>query len=272
MLDNAPLVSVILPVYNSANYLAMAIESVLVQTYTHFELIVINDGSTDESENIINSFKDARIKQVKNERNIGLIATLNRGIEIANGEYIARMDADDICLPNRLMLQVNYLEKNTSVAVVASFVEYINAFNKAIGHWEIDRLSNNEKAILKTLPKENCLAHPTIMFRAAVAKQYKYHYKQKHTEDYDLWLRIAADGALIGKINEVLLQYRVHENSITKSQLQKTNAPLKNFLCKKNFLLASVQQKKWNTFHSKVAYYAAIDGVTALWKQLKASV
>ena len=112
--------SVILPVYNAQNYIREAIDSILSQTYKDFELIVINDGSTDESVKIIQSYTDKRIVFVNNTQNVGLIKTLNIGLKLAKGKFIARMDADDIALPERFQLQLNKFESNKNLIVVSS--------------------------------------------------------------------------------------------------------------------------------------------------------
>ncbi|MFT5919102.1 MAG: glycosyltransferase involved in cell wall biosynthesis, partial [Granulosicoccus sp.] len=116
-MNEIPLVTVLLPVYNAEKFLEQAIRSVLDQTFTEFEFLIINDGSTDRSEEIIVSFNDSRIRYIKNETNLKLIKTLNKGIEFASGKYIARMDADDISLPTRFEQQVALLEKQPEIGV-----------------------------------------------------------------------------------------------------------------------------------------------------------
>ena len=132
-----PLVSIILPAYNCEKFIRKTIHSLINQTYSNFELLVINDGSTDATTSIIQSFKDTRIQLIQNEKNKGLIYTLNKGIELSKGKYIARIDADDICLPERLQKQVNWLEKNTQIAIVATQILLIENRTKqqAIGCW-----------------------------------------------------------------------------------------------------------------------------------------
>ncbi len=112
-----PKVTVLMPVYNAEKYLKTAIESILKQTFSDFELLIINDGSTDGSEEIIRSFNDKRIRLFNNEQNLGIIKTLNKGLNLAKGEYIIRMDADDISLPDRLELQVKYMEENPGIGI-----------------------------------------------------------------------------------------------------------------------------------------------------------
>ncbi len=210
-----PTVTVLLPVYNAAGFIAQTIESILAQTFTDFELLLINDGSSDESVKIIEQFNDPRIRLVHNERNLGLIQTLNRGAALARGKYIARMDADDVALPQRLEKQVAFLEQNSGIHVVAAFVDFINTDGEVTGSWSTDRAANTEAAIQAMMPQTNCIAHPAVMIRTETLRQFLYSPAQKGAEDYDLWLRLLATGKRIAKIEEVLLHYRIHPASIT---------------------------------------------------------
>lgn len=210
-----PTVIVLLPVYNAAGFIAQTIESILAQTFTDFELLLINDGSSDESVKIIEQFTDPRIRLVHNERNLGLIETLNRGAALARGKYIARMDADDVALPQRLEKQVNFLEQHSGIHVVAAFVDFINTDGEVTGSWSTDRAANTEAAIQAMMPQTNCIAHPAVMIRTETLRQFLYSPAQKGAEDYDLWLRMLAAGKHIAKIEEVLLHYRIHPASIT---------------------------------------------------------
>lgn len=229
---NAPAISVVLPAYNCEAYLGKAIQSVLEQTFTGFELIVINDGSTDNTEYVILSFPDPRIVYLKNAANKGLIYTLNRGIETAQGRYIARMDADDICLPERLKKQKDFLDQHPGTAAVASSIEYINEKEEKTGTWELDRQAITQEQIRRKMPFENCIAHPTVMIRADILKKFKYNSYQKNIEDYDLWLRLLNRGHAIVKINEPLLLYRVHSSSVTSVHLKKRNFYFKHLSMK----------------------------------------
>lgn len=234
---NAPVVSVLLPVYNSGDFLTAAIRSVLEQSYSDFELLIINDGSTDGSEDIIRSFSDPRIICLKNDVNKGLIFSLNHGIEMARGKYIARMDADDICLPDRFAKQVSWLEANEKTAVVASVVSLIDQSGSVTGDWPLDRKTVSYKDIRKKMPFENCLAHPSVMIRTSVLKKLRYKTYPKHMEDYDLWLRILNRGYRIEKINEPLLLYRMHDTSVTGMHLKNRNPFLRLFRMKLRLLL-----------------------------------
>ena len=229
---NVPSVSVILPVYNSEAFIEKAIQSVLGQSFFDFELIIINDGSTDQSEKIILSFTDARIVYLKNEKNFGLIYTLNKGIELAQGKYIARMDADDICLPDRLAKQTAFLDKNENVSAVATVIDFINEQDEKKGVWYLDRETITAEQIRRKMPYENCIAHPTVMVRSAIIKKLKYKPYQENIEDYDLWLRMLNRGLRIEKIDTPLLLYRVHSNSVTSLHLKESNPFFKHLRMK----------------------------------------
>lgn len=233
---NVPAVSVILPAYNCEKYIAKAIESVLQQTLADLEFIIINDGSTDRTEEIIRSFSDSRILYQTNITNKGLVFTLNKGIDIATGRYIARMDGDDICLPERLAKQKNFLDLNKDIVVTASTIEFINDQEEKTGSWELDRQTITSAQIKKTLLKQNCIAHPTVMMRSEIIKQLKYKEYQKNIEDYDLWLRLLNRGYKIGKIGEPLLLYRIHDASVTSVYLKKSNPFFKHLEMKIKFL------------------------------------
>ena len=209
-----PLITVLMPVYNARAFVADAIRSVLDQTCTDFELLVIDDGSTDGSAEVIKILADPRIVLVQHERNMGLVASLNEGIDRAKGRYIARMDADDRMLPDRLAKQLAYLEADPSFAVVAGFVELISERNEPRGTWDMDRLAATPERIRSTMPRTNCIAHPSVMMRTEIARRYRYRGEQDGAEDWDLWMRLLADGRRIGKVPEVLLHYRVHSGSI----------------------------------------------------------
>ena len=211
-------------------------QSVLEQTFSGFELIIINDGSTDNTESIINSLPDPRILYFKNPVNKGLVYTLNKAIDLAKGNYIARMDADDICLPERLVLQKTFLDQHEDIAAVATTVDFINDKEEKTGSWELDRQTITPGQIKKAMLKQNCIAHPTVMIRSEVLKQLKYKGYQKNIEDYDLWLRLLNRGYRIAKLDQPLLLYRAHDTSVTSIHLKKTNPFFKHFLMKIKFL------------------------------------
>ena len=166
-----PKVTVLMPVFNGERYLQEAIASILGQTFTDFELLIIDDGSTDKSTGIIKSFTDKRIQLVKNVQNIGLIKTLNKGIDLANGEYIARMDCDDISLSQRLEKQVNFLNRHPETSVVACHIVQINSDGKESGSWQDEMTANSFSEIRSTITRTNCIAHPSIIMRKNIAQE-----------------------------------------------------------------------------------------------------
>jgi len=207
-----PLISVLMPAYNAEKYIGEAISSVLNQTFGDFELIVINDGSTDKTEEIILSFSDPRIRYVKNETNLKLIATLNKGIDLANGKYIARIDADDICLPNRFEKQMDFFEKHPDYALCGSWAYLINVKGEEIGQIKfIDSHNLLQISLLFSCP----VIHPSVMVRTEIFKQFKYSNIALHCEDIELWIRIINFGLKIANIPEYLIKYRWHDANIS---------------------------------------------------------
>lgn len=208
---NLSLVSVILPVFNGEKFLRDAIDSILAQTYTNFELIIINDFSTDHTESIILSYNDDRILYIKNEQNLGVANTLNKGIDLAKGQFIARMDADDISKPDRIEKQMAYLDSHPEVAVIDCIMEYIDENGQLLNRY--NNAITTPEDIKARLSSTNCIGHPSILVRRAIFDTYRY--RRIYYEDYDLWLRVVNDGHIIHKLNEPLLLYRLHGSSIT---------------------------------------------------------
>jgi glycosyltransferase involved in cell wall biosynthesis len=264
-----PVISIILPAYNAAMYIEQTINSLLLQSFTNFELLIIDDGSTDDTATIIKKFTDSRIVFIKNEQNLGLIKTLNKAALLSKGKYIARMDADDIALPERLQLQKEYLNTNISVAAVAGWVNFINEKSEITGVWALDRLTNTAATIKKALLKENCIAHPSVMIRAEILQKFKYCEKQQHVEDYDLWLRLFAKGYAVEKVQQPVLNYRVHGASVTGTQLKKSNFFFKHFHCKRRFIGGCLKRSTINGFVIKVFFSMILDLLMGLGKAVK---
>jgi glycosyltransferase involved in cell wall biosynthesis len=199
-----------MPVYNTAKYLNEAIDSILNQTYKDFEFIIIDDCSTDGSLDIIKTYSDDRIILIENETNKGYVYGLNYALSFAKGKYIARMDSDDISLPNRFKRQFYLLENNTWVTICGTFMEKIHnseQINYPISHNEIKvRFLEN-----------SCLSHPTVMFRKSfiIDNNLIYDEKMIPTEDYDLWTKMSCNNAYFFNIPERLVKYRIHKNQIT---------------------------------------------------------
>lgn len=209
-------ISVVMAVYNAEKYLSEAVDSILAQTYSDFELILINDKSTDTSGDILADYvqKDPRIIILENEQNIGLTKSLNKGLAIAKGEYIARMDADDISVPERFEKQVDFLDAHPDYSFVSCIAQYIDEN----GNPEQMRLfpETNEE-IYAMMPKVDAVMHPGVMFRRAdIAKIGNYCEDFRVVQDYDLWFRGMAAGYKFYNIQEPLVLFRRNESYNTR--------------------------------------------------------
>ena len=208
--QKSPLISVILPVYNAEKYLSEAIDSILNQTFTDFEFIIINDGSTDNSSSILQSYQtqDSRIRLFSRE-NKGIVMTMNEGIDLARGEWLARMDADDIAMPSRFERQLQHL-KETSADICGAWIEFFGNTKQ-----RIVRYPESDQAIKIGLLFCSCLAQPTVMLRINIARRFYYNPQRENGEDYDLWVRIAQAGYVMTNLPEVMLLYRQHALQIS---------------------------------------------------------
>jgi len=208
-----PKISVLMSVYNGDKFINQTIDSILIQTEKDFEFIIINDGSTDNTEKIIKSYKDERIKYFFNNHK-GLVNSLNKGLIVSNGRYIARIDADDISHPSRLKEQSDYLDKHKDTVICGTWAKKINENGEDIGIFNYP--PEDHSAIKKYLIKHNPFIHSSVMFKKEVLKKtYNYIGFFKHVEDYELWTRILKLG--IGhNIPKTLIYYRIHDNQITK--------------------------------------------------------
>jgi len=207
-----PKVSVIMPAYNAEKYIREAIDSILQQTFSDFEFIILNDCSADKTEEIILSYTDPRIRYSKNDRNCGVAATLNRGLALARGTYIARMDADDISLPERFEKQVAYLDAHDSVAVLGCGIELFRSAAVVASGWY-----SADAAHMKVDLLFSCgLAHPSVMMRTDIIRSLGgYDPEFDGMEDYELWCRTAETYEIV-TLRETLLRYRLHENQVTR--------------------------------------------------------
>jgi len=194
-----------MPVYNAAPFLGYAIESILSQTFGDFEFIIIDDGSTDGSSDMIHLYsrQDARIHPISLECNQGIVKALNIGLGVCSGDFIARMDADDVALANRLTLQLEAITNTPTVGVLGGALTYINESGKDLG---LIRRCNLHASRLAGNP----LLHPTVMMRRSLLVQHQLHYQEEYlyAEDYFLWLEIQQYAA-IDALDDVVLQYRV---------------------------------------------------------------
>jgi len=211
-----------MPVYNGEKFLQQAVDSILAQTFKEFEFIIIDDGSSDRSPEILETYRkhDSRIRVHRQPQNKGLVEALNTGCQLATGDYIARMDADDISLPERFTKQIQYLDANPQVGFVGTWIDYINEHDQLQPRQWCPPTST--KIIQWSLLFAPCLAHPTWMFRRSVGEKLGY-YRSMTVEDYDFLVR-ASKITQISNVSEVLLHYRYWSQS--KSTVNaKTEAP-----------------------------------------------
>lgn len=207
-------------VYNAEKYIKESVDSILSQTYTNFEFIIIDDCSTDSSNNLLNdlALQDNRIKIIANEENLGLTKNLNKACKIARGEYIARMDADDISFPDRFEKQVMFLDNNPEIDIVGSFSNDINEEGTIIGSRSVP-ISHTE--IVSILPKLNPMSHPTVMFRKTRLEQIGFYNENFRTsQDYELWFRAVGNGLKLANIPEVLFSYRMNDNYVARKSMK----------------------------------------------------
>lgn len=218
-----PLISVILPVYNAEDFIGEAIQSILNQTYTNFELIILHDGSNDNTLHVIQQITDPRIILVNDGQNKGLVHRLNQGIDLAKGQYIARMDADDISTPDRFEKQVNILNNQPEIGIVSSWFKLLGGSNKVI------KQPISSGKILFSLLYSCPVTHPAVMLRAELLNNARYHAEFFPVEDYHLWYMLS-DKTFFYNIPEVLLHYRVHNQSVSKLQQTKQDNMTKGIM------------------------------------------
>ncbi len=206
-----------MPVYNGRAFLGEALESIRQQTFVDWELVAVDDGSQDGSGSVLESFAatDRRIRILTNETNSGICAALNRGWREARGAYIARLDADDVALPDRLARQVEALDAHPSVAVVGSAAVLVDGNGRRIS---VARVPTSSRAIHATLGHRNCVNHPSVTLRRS-ALEAVGGYRFDHVEDYDLWLRLSERFDLLN-LAEPLILYRLHAQQVSRRMLE----------------------------------------------------
>lgn len=218
----SPAISVIMPVYNCEQYIEDSILSVLDQSFSNFELIIIDDASDDNTLKIIKKLNDPRIKLIEKPRNTGYTNSLNMGLKLAEGEFIARMDGDDICLLNRFEKQLAFMRSHPDVIVCGTGYS-------VIGKEDIKLNPESHEEIKLELLRGNCIVHPSAFIKKSILQKYKLFYddQMEPSEDYDLWIRLLGYGKL-HNLPEALIKYRVHVNSVSrkKAKQQEENAAI----------------------------------------------
>jgi len=212
--SNTPLVSVVMAVYNGEPFVRKTIESVLLQTYSNFEFIIINDGSKDSSLDTIASFKDPRIRCIS-RKNKGLTPSLNEGLRAAQGTYIARIDADDIALPSRLETQVAFLETHPHIGLLGTWAYIIDENGNKKGMYT---LPHAHKKIQRMMFWHNPFIHPSVMFPRAILDTVGFYNENfRYAQDYEYWSRIIKKYE-VANLGEPLLLYRVFSESMTRAK------------------------------------------------------
>ena len=208
---NPPPVTVLLPVFNGARFLAESLASVARQTFTDFELLVIDDGSTDDTPRVLAEFRDPRLRVLRNDRNLGLVASLNLGLASARGDWIARQDADDLSAPGRLAAQMAFARGNPAVPLVGSDAWLIDAAGRPKGRW---RTGGHADLISWDLCFRTPFPHGSALLRRSVILNRLGGYRdQPACEDLDLWGRVAAEFPVV-TLREPLIKYRLHDASV----------------------------------------------------------
>lgn len=239
-INETPLISVLMPVYNCELYVKEAIESILNQTHSNFEFLIIDDASTDQTLSIIKTFIDPRIMLIEKPVNTGLTNSLNLGLKLAKGKYIARMDGDDISLPHRFAKQITFLDNNTDYVLCGSILKILNT-NRDYN------LPENHKAIKLAMLERCPIAHPTVMMRKSILDRYSFFYNpsKEPAEDYDFWIRLITKGKFYN-IQEVLLYYRLHNFQISylrlAEQKNKSAEAKLDLLCNLNLIILANEQ------------------------------
>jgi glycosyltransferase involved in cell wall biosynthesis len=226
MIDSkSPKITVLMPVYNCELYIIEAVDSILNQSFDDFEFLIIDDASTDKTVSIIKAYKDPRIKFIEKPVNTGYTDSLNYGLKAAKGEYIARMDGDDIAKPERFAKQIAFLDANPDVVLCGTNFSIIGTEKRI-------NLPKENEAIKLGLLRGNCIAHPSIMIRNYALQQFSilYDSNREPAEDYDLWVRLLKIGKLYN-LQEELLNYRVHITQVSqKREIQQKQSALESRL------------------------------------------
>lgn len=210
-----PFLTVIMPVYNAADFVASAIQSILDQTYRDLELIIINDGSTDDSKAVIESFDDIRIKYFENDKNSGIVFSRNKGLKLAKGKYIGMFDADDVAFTDKFKEQISFLEHNKDFGMVGSWVKFIDEKGKRLpGGW---KLKAPPEKIPSIMLFKNYFLQSAVLYRKDCISKFSFRDGLDILEDYMIWLEIVSEYKA-WNLNKTLVNYRIHGGSVTKSK------------------------------------------------------
>jgi glycosyltransferase involved in cell wall biosynthesis len=218
-MTESPKVSVVIPVYNREKYVRSAVDSILSQTFSDFELLVIDDGSTDGSIAVVQSYSDPRIRFVRNNTNLGVSATRDKGIQLARGEYLAFLDSDDCAYPDRLRKQTAFLDNHPDYAAVGSWSEWMSEEGHPSGR--IKRKPTSSKEIAAWRLFQQGIENSASMARTDVLRAYRHREDFDVCSDFELWARIAANHKL-ATLPEVLVHRRIHARQLTQEKAART--------------------------------------------------
>ncbi len=254
MKEQTPDISVVTAVYNGEGFLRQTLDSLLCQTEKNFEAIIIDDCSTDSTPEILKEYseKDGRIRVFRNEQNMRLANSLNRGTELARGKYIARLDADDICLPNRFEKQLAFMESRPDVDL--SFCKFFTLREGEILPCSVGRKTDADS--VKAMFLFFCpVLHPGVIVKSSVMKKYKYDPSHTCSEDIDLWIRMLCDGVKIEGSGDYLMLYRIHGGSITANSAEKQKREV--ILSERYFYskMLGEMPKRWEEFYINSVYF-----------------
>lgn len=253
-------------IYNGAKYLREAVDSVLNQTFTDFEFIIVNDGSTDTTADILSSYTDPRIKIITNTKNLGLTKSLNIGLKIARGEYIARQDADDISLLHRLSTQHGFMKKHPHLAALGGWAEFIDSHNRITG----SRRPPTNPDIIKfsLISFHNAAIHPTLMLRLSAIKQVGF-YNEKFVlaQDFDLCSRLALNGFIIQNLPKIFIQKRRHSEAIGQKKIVQQNFFARQIIARNLRLFMPLSNRSFSALYNGInrRHNTVINALYALW-------
>ena len=243
MKKTTPLISVVMPFYNAAAFLDESIQSILKQTFRDFELILINDASSDNSDEVVQKYlSDTRVRYICNDTRTGIVVNLNRGVSAAKAELIARMDGDDISQPERFQRQYDYMSAHKDIALLGSYVEIIDENGVPL---QISKKPTEHEDIKKVCFYYGPFVHPVVMFRKSVVENVGgYRGQYELTEDIDLFFRIIYEGYRTANLPEVLLKYRQHGGSTSRrsKEIGRKSFRLKKEIVKKYKIRLSLKE------------------------------
>ena len=261
-----PDISVVMTAYNGEKFIAQAVDSILNQTFKNFEFIIVDDYSSDQTYKIISSYQDPRIQLIRNKENLGQTKSLNIALEQSEGEFIARMDADDVSCPERLAVQYEYLKNNPHIAVVGTWCKDINENGKFIRTYKVPCDSLIIKMFLAVSGDLTvwCLSHPTVLMRREALEAVGFYTERPntnkgHPQDYDLWMKLAR-GYQLANIPQALLKYRILFNSDSRLYPKKQlDARFEITKDKIHYYLPSLKEDQLYSLARMIEYYPQED-------------